>query len=105
MCAVQCCTAGVRVVVARWDGRDLYTPHTYPAALAMMLVSMLCWGSWANTQKIDRAWRFELFYWDYMWGILVCALLFGLTMGRTDPAAPASFFHNLVPCLKHSLAA
>ncbi len=56
----------------------MYTPHTYPAALVIMLVSMLCWGSWANTQKIDKAWRFELFYWDYMWGILLCAFLFGL---------------------------
>jgi glucose uptake protein len=73
----------------------MYTPHTYAAALLMMLVSMLCWGSWANTQKIDKTWRFELFYWDYMWGILVCALLFRLTMGRTNPAAPASFFQNL----------
>jgi glucose uptake protein len=73
----------------------MYTPHTYPVALFMMLASMLCWGSWANTQKIDKAWRFELFYWDYIWGILVCALLFGLTMGRTNPAAPESFFHNL----------
>ena len=73
----------------------MYTPHAYPVALLMMLVGMLCWGSWANTQKIDKAWRFELFYWDYMWGILVCAVLFGLTMGRTNPAAPESFFHNL----------
>ena len=48
----------------------MYTPHTYPVALLMMLVSMLCWGSWANTQKIDKTWRFELFYWDYMWGIV-----------------------------------
>lgn len=24
----------------------MYTPHTYPVALLMMLVSMLCWGSW-----------------------------------------------------------
>ncbi len=39
-----------------------------------MLVSMLCWGSWANTQKIDKRWRFELFYWDYVWGLLACAL-------------------------------
>jgi hypothetical protein len=61
----------------------------------MMLVSMLCWGSWANTQKIDKAWRFELYYWDYMWGILACALLFGLTLGRTNPSDPVSFFHNL----------
>ena len=73
----------------------MYTPHTYPVALLMMLVSMLCWGSWANTQKIDKTWRFELYYWDYMWGIVVCALLFGLTLGRTNPAASVSFFHNL----------
>jgi glucose uptake protein len=73
----------------------MYTPHTYPAALLMMLASMLCWGSWANTEKIDKTWRFELFYWDYMWGIVLCALLFGLTLGRTNPAAPVSFFHNL----------
>ena len=72
----------------------MYTPHTYPVALLMMLVSMLCWGGWANTQKIDKAWRFELFYWDYMWGMLVCAVLFGLTMGRTNQAAPVSFFHG-----------
>jgi len=60
-----------------------------------MLFSMLCWGSWANTQKIDNTWRFELFYWDYMWGILLSAVLFGLTMGRTNPQAAVSFFHNL----------
>src|ERR1700722_5033041 len=81
----------------------MYMPRTYPVALVMMLVSMLCWGSWANTQKIDRAWRFELFYWDYMWGIVACALLFGLTMGRTNPSAPASFFHNLDSASTRSL--
>src|SRR5579864_2234144 len=81
----------------------MFTPHTYPVALLMMLVSMLCWGSWANTQKIDKAWRFELFYWDYMCGILACALLFGLTLGRTNPAAPVSFFHNLDSASARSL--
>ena len=81
----------------------MYTPHAYPVALLMMLVSMLCWGSWANTQKIDKSWRFELFYWDYMWGILACALLFGLTMGRTDPGAPVSFVHNLNSASSRSL--
>jgi len=60
-----------------------------------MLVSMLCWGSWANTQKIDKEWRFELFYWDYIWGLLACALLFGLTLGSSNPASPDSFFRNL----------
>ena len=60
-----------------------------------MLVSMLCWGSWANTQKIDRRWRFELFYWDYIWGLLACALLFGLTFGNRNTPSADSFFHNL----------
>jgi glucose uptake protein len=69
-----------------------------------MLVSMLCWGSWANTQKIDKAWRFELYYWDYMWGVVACALLFGLTLGRTDPAAAVSFFRNLDSAAARSLA-
>jgi glucose uptake protein len=60
-----------------------------------MLLSMLCWGSWANTQKIDKRWRFELFYWDYMWGVLACALFFGVTLGTKSPAWPDSFFRNL----------
>lgn len=81
----------------------MYTPHTYPLALAMMLFSMLCWGSWANTQKIDKTWRFELFYWDYMWGVVLCALLFGLTLGRTNPTDPLSFFRNLDQASARSL--
>jgi len=60
-----------------------------------VLVSMLCWGSWANTQKIDKRWRFELFYWDYTWGLLICALLFGLTVGNKNPTSPDSFFQNI----------
>ena len=68
-----------------------------------MLVSMLCWGSWANTQKIDKRWRFELFYWDYIWGLLACALLFGLTLGNTNPASPDSFLHNLTTASFRSL--
>ena len=70
-------------------------PKSYSVAVLIMLVSMICWGSWDNTQKIDKKWRFELFYWDYIWGILICALLFGLTLGRTHPASSESFFRNL----------
>jgi glucose uptake protein len=69
----------------------MYTPHTYPVALLMMLVSMLCWGRWANTQKIDKTWRFELYYWDYMWGLLACALLFGLTPGPHESGGFGKF--------------
>lgn len=78
-------------------------PHTYAAALVLMLFSMLSWGSWANTQKIDKQWRFELFYWDYMWGLLACALMFGLILGSTNPASPDSFLHNLSTASARSL--
>src|SRR5271156_6079928 len=60
-----------------------------------MMLSMLCWGSWANAQKIDSAWRFELFYLDYTFGLLAASILFGLTFGRTAPASANSFFANL----------
>lgn len=73
----------------------MFTPHTYPAALLLMMLSMLCWGSWANTQKIDATRRFELFYLDYTFGLLAAAILFGLTLGRTDPSSANSFFANL----------
>jgi glucose uptake protein len=42
---------------------------------------MLCWGSWANTQKLSAGtWRFELFYWDYVFGILILSLVFAFTL-------------------------
>ena len=55
---------------------------SYTLAVACCIVTMLCWGSWANTQKLAAStWRFELFYWDYVIGIVLFALLFGLTAG------------------------
>lgn len=43
---------------------------------------MFCWGSWANTQKLAASnWRFELFYWDYVIGILSFSLVFAFTFG------------------------
>jgi len=73
----------------------MFIPQTYAVALAMMILSMICWGSWANTQKATGSWRFELFYWDYVGGILLCSILIGLTFGRADAASPDSFFRNL----------
>ena len=73
----------------------MFTPNTYPEALLLMMVSMLCWGSWANTQKIDATWRFELFYLDYTFGLLAASILFALTFGRIDPSSTNSFFVNL----------
>src|ERR1035438_4960767 len=56
-------------------------PSTYFAALCLMIVSMLCWGSWANSFKLTKNWRFELFYFDYAGGVLVAALIAALTFG------------------------
>ncbi len=73
----------------------MFIPEIYAIALAMMILTMICWGSWPNTQKLCRGWRFELFYWDYVWGVLLVSLLLGLTFGSTDPASPVSFLRNL----------
>jgi glucose uptake protein len=75
----------------------MFTPQTYSTALILMTLSMLCWGTWANTQKIDRQWPFELFYFDYTLGLLVCSVIFGFTLGQTDPTSPQSFFLTCEP--------
>jgi glucose uptake protein len=56
-------------------------PTTYATALLLTLVSMLCWGSWANTFKMTKKWRFELFYFDYAFGVLIAALIAAVTFG------------------------
>lgn len=62
----------------------MVTVQSYPIAVLMCVITMLCWGSWANTQKLaSREWRFQLFYWDYAIGVLVLALLLAFTMGST----------------------
>ena len=59
----------------------MYIVDTYTTAVVLTFVTMLCWGSWANTQKIARGYRFELFYWDYVIGILLFSILLGFTLG------------------------
>jgi len=72
----------------------MYTPHTLSIALLMMITSAVCWGSWANTYKGVKNYRFELFYWDYAVGILVISLILAFTMGSTGHNA-ASFLNNV----------
>ncbi|MFA6560832.1 MAG: multidrug DMT transporter permease [Verrucomicrobiia bacterium] len=56
--------------------------ESYPIAVAMCVVTMLCWGSWANTQKLaSKEWRFQLFYWDYAIGVFLLSLILAFTMG------------------------
>lgn len=62
----------------------MFILESYPVAIAFCFITMLCWGSWANTQKLaEKSWRFELFYWDYVIGILVMSVLFAFTLGST----------------------
>lgn len=54
----------------------------YSIAVLMCFITMFCWGSWANTQKLtSKNWKYQLFYWDYGYGVLIIALLLALTMG------------------------
>ena len=59
----------------------MFQPESYAIVLTLMLISMLCWGSWANTIKICPGYSFQLFYWDYVVGLIVGALLWGGTLG------------------------
>lgn len=60
----------------------MFIVESYGLAVALCWVTMLCWGSWGNTQKLAaKAWRYELFYWDYVIGILLFSLVWGLTLG------------------------
>jgi len=62
----------------------MFTPHSLDVALVMMITSAICWGSWANTYKGVKNYRFELFYWDYAVGIFLISLILALTMGSTS---------------------
>ena len=59
----------------------MYLPGTYVTALIMTVFSAVFWGSWANTYKGTKNYRFELFYWDYIVGVVVVSLIFAFTLG------------------------
>ncbi len=60
----------------------MFIVQTYSLAIILCVITMFCWGSWANTTKLTtKAWRFELFYWDYGFGILFTTLLIAFTLG------------------------
>lgn len=62
----------------------MFIPSSYALAVLLCVITMLCWGSWANTQKLaSSSWPFPLFYWDYVIGIVLFSLLSGFTLGST----------------------
>ena len=65
----------------------MFVVESYGLAVILCVVTMLCWGSWANTQKAaSQRWRFELFYWDYVLGVVAASLLFAFTLGSNGTA-------------------
>ena len=72
----------------------MFIVNSYTLAVILCFVIMLCWGSWGNTQKLAaKSWRYELFYWDYVIGMVIFALLLALTLG--------SFGHDGEPFFKN----
>jgi glucose uptake protein len=60
----------------------MFIVQNYSLAVMLCFITMLCWGSWGNTQKLAaKTWRYELFYWDYVIGILLFSVLIGFTLG------------------------
>ncbi|MFD1629893.1 GRP family sugar transporter [Pseudopedobacter beijingensis] len=60
----------------------MYIVHNYYQAVFFCIITMICWGSWANTQKLaNKTWRYELYYWDYVLGIFLFSLISALTLG------------------------
>jgi glucose uptake protein len=69
----------------------MYQPQVYAIALGLMVLSMFCWGSWANTMKLCPNYRFQLFYWDYVIGLLAGAIVWGLTLGSFGDSGEAFY--------------
>jgi len=73
----------------------MFIIQTYSTAILFCIITMFCWGSWANTTKLSSStWRFELFYWDYAFGILLLSLIMAFTMG-SNGVAGRSFLEDL----------
>ena len=73
----------------------MYYCSNYALAVAFCVVTMFCWGSWGNTQKLaGKTWRYELFYWDYVIGVVLFAIASGLTAGSWG-GGEWSFITNL----------
>jgi len=73
----------------------MFIVENYSLAVIFCFITMLCWGSWGNTQKLAaKTWRYELFYWDYVIGILFFSILMGFTFGSFGEGG-RSFINDL----------
>ncbi len=82
----------------------MFIIENYVLAVVFCFVTMLCWGSWGNTQKLaSKTWRYEFFYWDYVLGIVFASLVFALTLGSSGSEG-RGFFIDLMQADAHNMA-
>lgn len=73
----------------------MFIVQNYTLAILFCVVTMLCWGSWGNTQKLaSKTWRYEFFYWDYVIGVVLFSILSAFTLGSFG-AEGQGFLANL----------
>lgn len=73
----------------------MFIVNSYTLAVILSVITMICWGSWGNTQKLaGKTWRYELFYWDYTIGILLFSLIMAFTLGSIGHEG-RSFTHDI----------
>lgn len=81
----------------------MFAINNYPLAVFFCVITMLCWGSWGNSQKLaSKTWRYEYFYWDYVLGVLICSILFAFTLGSIGDKG-RSFLNDLLQADAHHL--
>ena len=82
----------------------MYTVDSYGLAVIFCIITMLGWGSWANTLKMtSKSWEFPLYYWDYSIGLVLTTLLFGFTFGSIG-AEGRSFLEDLFQAERSAMA-
>jgi glucose uptake protein len=81
----------------------MFIIDSYTIAVLFCIITMLCWGSWANTQKLaSKTWRFELFYWDYVIGIVLFSVISAFTLGSIGDRG-RSFLDDLAQAENHNI--
>ncbi|MDD3195094.1 MAG: GRP family sugar transporter [Paludibacter sp.] len=76
----------------------MFIVNSYSLAVLLCFITMFCWGSWGNTQKLAaKTWRYELFYWDYVIGILLFSILLGFSLGSIGEGG-----RSFIPDLKQA---
>ncbi|MDR0575154.1 MAG: GRP family sugar transporter [Tannerella sp.] len=81
----------------------MFIVNNYPLAIIFCIITMFCWGSWGNAQKLaGKTWRYELFYWDYTIGVLLLSLIFAYTLGSMGSSG-RSFLPDLAQADMHNI--